>query len=98
MIFKISRRLRTWAFVLAIAAGLGFVIYSGISARAAATAKLIDATAEAAVPVVNVIHPTTAAPTEEIILPGNSEAFIDSPIYARTNGYLKHWYFDIGAK
>ena len=31
------------------------------------------------------------------MLPGNTQAFIDTPIYARTNGYLKQWYFDIGA-
>ena len=32
------------------------------------------------------------------MLPGNTQAFMDSPVYARTNGYLKHWYFDIGAR
>jgi RND family efflux transporter MFP subunit len=93
-----ARRIRAWAFVLATATGLGFVIYSGISARAAAGAKLEQVTTQAAVPVVTVIHPATAAPTQEIILPGNIQAFIDSPIYARTTGYLKHWYFDIGAR
>jgi hypothetical protein len=35
--------------------------------------------------------------SEEIVLPGNTQAFIDAPIYARTNGYLKRWYFDRGA-
>ena len=93
-----ARRIRAWAFVLAITAGLGYVIYSGISARAAAGAKLNQVTTQAAVPVVTVIHPATAAPAQEIILPGNIQAFIDSPIYARTTGYLKHWYFDIGAR
>ena len=37
------------------------------------------------------------APQTEIVLPGNIQAFNDSPIYARTNGYLKKWYVDIGA-
>ena len=32
------------------------------------------------------------------MLPGNVQAFIDTPIYARTNGYLKRWYVDIGAR
>src|SRR6202035_5458481 len=36
-------------------------------------------------------------PAQEIILPGNVQPFITSPIYSRTNGYLKKWYFDIGA-
>ena len=35
--------------------------------------------------------------SSEIALPGNTQAFIDTPIYSRTNGYLKSWYFDIGA-
>ena len=35
---------------------------------------------------------------QEIVLPGNTQAFTDSPIYARTSGYLTHWYFDIGAR
>jgi RND family efflux transporter MFP subunit len=30
-------------------------------------------------------------------LPGNIQPYISSPIYARTEGYLKKWYFDIGA-
>jgi RND family efflux transporter MFP subunit len=45
-----------------------------------------------------VILPRQGAPTNEIVLPGVTQAFIDAPIYARTNGYLKHWYFDIGAR
>jgi multidrug efflux pump subunit AcrA (membrane-fusion protein) len=38
------------------------------------------------------------APVETLVLPGNVTAFTDSPIYARTDGYLDHWYFDIGAR
>jgi RND family efflux transporter MFP subunit len=48
-------------------------------------------------PAVSVVSPKQSAPTDEIILPGNVQPFITSPIYARTNGYLKKWYFDIGA-
>jgi RND family efflux transporter MFP subunit len=44
-----------------------------------------------------VIHLKKGAPQQEIVLPGNMQAFTDSPIYARTNGYLKKWYHDIGA-
>ena len=46
---------------------------------------------------VSVVAPKQTAPAEEIILPGNVQPFITSPVYARTNGYLKKWYFDIGA-
>jgi RND family efflux transporter MFP subunit len=50
------------------------------------------------VPVVSVVKPRRAAPTQEIVLPGNVQPFITSPIFSRTNGYLKAWYFDIGAR
>ena len=51
-----------------------------------------------AIPTVDVISPIVAGATSEIALPGNTQAFDDTPIYARTNGYLKRWYFDIGAR
>src|SRR5882672_6391107 len=76
---------------------LGVVICAGIHARTAAAAKLKHATAQAAIPTVHVVSPTDSASDEEIVLPGNTQAFIDAPIFARTNGYLKRWYFDIGA-
>ena len=44
------------------------------------------------------MHPKLGAPQNEVVLPGNIQAFNDSPIYARTNGYLKKWYVDIGAR
>jgi RND family efflux transporter MFP subunit len=50
-----------------------------------------------AVPSVSVVAPKQTAPSQEIILPGNIQPFVTSPIYARTDGYLKKWYFDIGA-
>ena len=53
---------------------------------------------KAAIPSVNVVHPQADTRSQEIVLPGNTQAFTDSPIYARTNGYLRRWYFDIGAR
>jgi RND family efflux transporter MFP subunit len=82
----------------AAAIALGVVIYSGIHTRSVADANLKRATAQAAIPTVDVVSPKADAPTEEIVLPGNTQAFIDAPIYARTSGYLKRWYFDIGAQ
>jgi RND family efflux transporter MFP subunit len=75
---------------------LGIVIYSGVHARAQAERTLGVSTERAAVPTVNVVQPTSGAVSQEIILPGNTQAFNDTPIYARTNGYLKRWYVDIG--
>jgi RND family efflux transporter MFP subunit len=72
-------------------------IYRGIEGRLDAEASLASATQEDAVPFVNVISPQPDAPDQELVLPGNTLAFSDTSIYARTNGYLAHWYFDIGA-
>jgi RND family efflux transporter MFP subunit len=93
-----SLRLMPVTVVLAAAGALGFGIRNGIQVRAAASEELARSTDEAATPVVQVVHPTPDAPLQEIVLPGNTQAFTDSPIYARTNGYLTHWYFDIGAR
>src|SRR6202034_3474302 len=76
---------------------LALLVYSGIHSRAVAESRLTQQTQEAAVPTVAVVFPQEGAPTQEIVLPGNTQAFSDAPIYARTSGYLKHWYFDIGA-
>src|SRR5215469_2714104 len=93
------KRRHTALLVGAVGAALvGAVIYSGIHSRAAAESRLKQQTEEAAIPTVSVIFPRQGAPTSEIVLPGVTQAFIDAPIYARTNGYLKHWYFDIGAR
>jgi RND family efflux transporter MFP subunit len=94
------RTLRPIVFlpVLLIALILGFFIYSGIRARTAAAKTLARDTRAMAIPTVNVISPKIGAPAEEITLPGNTQAFTDTPIYARTNGYIKAWYADIGAR
>ena len=51
-----------------------------------------------AVPTVAVVQPKRSGPAQEIVLPANVQAFADAPIYARTNGYLKRWYVDIGGR
>jgi multidrug efflux pump subunit AcrA (membrane-fusion protein) len=76
---------------------LAGVIYTGIHQRAMAASNLGAVTERAAVAAVNVVEPKSGAALEEIVLPGTTQAFIDTPIFARTNGYLKQWYFDIGA-
>jgi len=92
---KHSRKSR---LVLAIAVIVVLaVLGSGIWSRVRARTTLNAETAQAALPAVSVVPPKQTVPTDEIILPGNVQPFITSPIYARTNGYLKKWYFDIGA-
>ncbi len=59
---------------------------------------LADNTEALAVPTVAVIHPAAQTGDENLVLPGTLMAYIESPIYARTNGYLKKWYHDIGSR
>lgn len=51
-----------------------------------------------AVPTVAVIHPLSEGAAEDLVLPGTMQAYVESPIYARTNGYLVKWYHDIGSR
>src|SRR5208283_1466124 len=59
---------------------------------------LANETERESVPTVAVIHPTAEKPDEELVLPGTLQAYEESPIYARTNGYLLRWYRDMGSK
>lgn len=59
---------------------------------------LADETERNATPTVAVVHPIAENPDEELVLPGTLQAFVESPIYARTNGYLVRWYRDIGSR
>lgn len=81
--------------VLAIVAA---IVIAGVVPRFKARAALKTQTRELAIPTVAVIHPKPGDPRTEVVLPGNMQAFADSPIYARTNGYLKAWYHDIGSR
>jgi len=70
---------------------------TGIVPRLRARTRLDQQTNDLAAPNVLVDKPKVGEPTQELVLPGNMQAYTDSPIYARTNGYIKKWYFDIGA-
>jgi RND family efflux transporter MFP subunit len=85
---------------------LGFVILlvvacvlgaAGILARMHSNTVLAQQTRELAAPTVGVAPPRPGAPVDNFVLPGNVTAYTDSPIYARVDGYLTHWYYDIGA-
>jgi RND family efflux transporter MFP subunit len=78
---------------IAVVALLASGIWSRVKARTALSAE----TAQVALTAVSVVSPKPTVSAQEIILPGNVQPFITSPIYSRTNGYLKKWYFDIGA-
>jgi RND family efflux transporter MFP subunit len=86
-----------WIAIIAVLTVVGLIV-SGILPRIQARASLHRETREMAIASVTVIHPTRAPASSEIVLPANVQAFIDAPIYARTNGYLKKWYVDIGSR
>jgi RND family efflux transporter MFP subunit len=77
---------------------VAYAVFGGIHSRLEAKAELHQMAMNSAIPSVNVVFPTGGAKAEEIELPGNTQAFTDTPIYARTSGYIKHWYVDIGAR
>ncbi len=77
---------------------LAYAVFEGIHSRVEAKAELRQVAMNSAISFVNVVCPKGGAEAEEIELPGNTQAFTDTPIYARTNGYVKYWYVDIGTR
>jgi RND family efflux transporter MFP subunit len=71
---------------------------NGIIGRTQSKATLAQWTTAQAIPSVKVIRPLAGTGNQELVLPGNIEAFYEAPIYARVSGYVKMWYQDIGAK
>jgi RND family efflux transporter MFP subunit len=87
----------TWIGMVVVAAIVAAVVIFGVMARRGSEHTLEKETAASAIPSVNVVYPTPSTLSSEISLPGNTQAYTDAPIYSRTSGYLKSWYFDIGA-
>jgi RND family efflux transporter MFP subunit len=88
---------RRWIIFAIVGLAAVLVLVFGIRSRVKAANALRTATDQMAVPSVSIVAPKRTSPATEITLPGNIQPFISSPIYARTDGYLKKWYFDIGA-
>lgn len=84
-------------FVLVFLLVAAALAVAGIVPRLRAQKRLAQRTDALALEDVVVRKPTPGPLTQDIVLPGNMFAYVDSPIYARTNGYLEKWYFDIGA-
>ncbi len=93
-----TRVRRSWIIALVAFLIVAAIVIAGIVPRVKARATLRAETNQLAVPAVTVVQPKRAAPGQEIVLPANVQAFKDAPIYARTNGYLRRWYADIGAR
>jgi len=78
--------------VLLVLSGVASMFSRFRAGRALAKETEIDSVAT-----VSVVHPIAEKPDEELVLPASLQAYEESPIYARTNGYLLHWYRDIGS-
>lgn len=89
---KLFKVLMGGALVLVVVGGLTML------QRRSEYHTLAEETETLAIHTVGVIHPTPEAGEEDLVLPGTIQAFVESPIYARTNGYLKKWYHDIGSR
>jgi RND family efflux transporter MFP subunit len=89
---------KAWLVLTITVIVVAALLASGIWSRVRARTTLKAETAQVALTAVSVVSPKQTAPAQEIILPGNVQPYITSPIYARTNGYLKKWYVDIGAR
>jgi RND family efflux transporter MFP subunit len=89
---------RAIAIVAILAACAALAIASGLHSRLSAQTRLHERAQASAIPYVEVVSPKASADADEIALPGSTAAFNDTPIYARTSGYVKHWYADIGAR
>jgi RND family efflux transporter MFP subunit len=87
---------KPWLVFGIVLIAVAVVLVWGIWSRVRARTALSEETAQVARQSVSVVSPKRTAPAQEIVLPGNIQPFISSPIYARTNGYLRKWYFDIG--
>lgn len=91
-----ARRRGRWLLALLAFVAVVVVVIAGILPRIQARNTLARETAEMAIPTVSVVEPQRTAPSQELVLPANVQAYMDAPIYARTSGYLKRWYADIG--
>ena len=76
---------------------IGALFAFGVLVRVRAEAAVNREADQMAVTPVSIVRPERLSPKQDVTLPGNVQPYYNSPIYARTNGYVKHWYVDIGA-
>ena len=89
---------RLFLFLTLIVVGLVVIGAFTLFQRRAQYQALANETEKLAIPTVSVIHPTVEPGQEDLALPSTLQAYVESPIYARTTGYLKKWYHDIGTR
>src|ERR1700736_2209987 len=91
---------RSHLFLVLVVVAILLLVVGGITLlmRRSQYKALAKETETLAVPTVSVVHPIAEANSEDLVLPSTLQAYVESPIYARTNGYLKKWYHDIGSR
>jgi RND family efflux transporter MFP subunit len=94
---QIPRKRKVKFFFLAGAVVLMALVAIGVELRSSRTQLIQEHANKAAEMTVAVVHPQKASITIPV-LPGQTQAYTDAPIFAQTSGYLKKWYYDIGAK
>jgi membrane fusion protein, multidrug efflux system len=93
-----SRKRRGYLILAVLAIVFLVAAIVGLASRFNEHRALAKETETLAVATVSVIHPKVEPPQQELVLPSTLQAYIESPIYARTNGYLRKWYEDIGSR
>jgi RND family efflux transporter MFP subunit len=81
--------------VLGVLFIIGLVV--GLMVRFSESRALAKETETLAVPSVAIVHPQQEAPQQDLVLPSTLQSYTESPIYARTSGYVAKWYQDIGS-
>jgi RND family efflux transporter MFP subunit len=92
-----ASKARAWAIATILVLVVAWAVFHGIQSRVGAQTHLHQAAQASAASFVDVVYPKGGAEAGEIELPGNTQAYIDTPVYARTSGYVKHWYVNIGS-
>jgi RND family efflux transporter MFP subunit len=93
-----AKKSGVFVFFFAVAAVLVIIAVFLVFQRKSQYQALAKETEAATIPTVAVVRPTPEPGDENLVLPGTLQAYVESPIYARTNGYLRKWYHDIGTR
>src|SRR6202158_3332650 len=94
----LQKKSHLFMFLIGVAIVLAIVGALTLLQRRSQYQALANEIEKLAVPTVSVVHPITEPGEEDLVLPSTLQAYVESPIYARTTGYVKKWYHDIGSR
>ena len=93
-----TKKSHVFVVFLAIAAVLLLVAVFLVFQRKSQFQALAKETEAFTIPTVAIVRPIAESGDENLVLPGTLQAYVEAPIYARTSGYLRKWYHDIGSR